>query len=115
MIQAVFAQTSLPGATDLVPSGWRVAAGFFAVMALLAILAWVLKRTTAARRAAGTMHVEKALSLGERRSLVIVTVEGRRLLLGTAPNHVSLVTELGAASFDKALSNATAAHQEPTR
>jgi flagellar biogenesis protein FliO len=41
------------------------------------------------------MSVESAVSLGERRSLVIVTVEGRRLLLGVAPNSVSLVTELG--------------------
>ena len=113
MIQAVIAQASLPGATNLVPSAWRVAAGFFAVLALLALLAWVLKRATTGRRAAGTMHVETALSLGERRSLVVVTVEGRRLLLGTAPNYVSLVTELGPASFDKAMAQATAASQEP--
>jgi flagellar biogenesis protein FliO len=31
------------------------------------------------------MSVETALSLGERRSLVVVTVENRRLLLGLAP------------------------------
>ena len=106
-MQSVIAQATLPGATDLVPSAWRMAAGFFVVLALLALCAWLLKRTVAARRAAGSMHVETALSLGERRSLVIVTVEGRRLLLGTAPNYVSLVTELGAASFDKALATAT--------
>ena len=107
MIDVVVAQGTLPGATSLVPDAWRMAAGFFVVLALLALGSWVLKRTVAARRASGSMHVETALSLGERRSLVIVTVEGRRLLLGTAPNHVSLVTELGAASFDKALSTAT--------
>lgn len=112
-MQEVIAQATLPGAADLVPSTWRVAAGFFVVLALLALLAWVLKRATVGRRAAGTMHVETALSLGERKSLVIVTVEGRRLLLGTAPNHVSLVAELGPASFDKALATATAASQEP--
>jgi flagellar biogenesis protein FliO len=35
--------------------------------------------------------------LGERRSLVVVSVEGRRLLLGLTPAQVSLVTELAAA------------------
>jgi flagellar protein FliO/FliZ len=90
-----------------------MAAGFFVVLALLAVLAWVLKRTAASRKAAGQMNVETALSLGERRSLVIVSVEGRRLLVGLAPNHVSLVTELGAASFDKALASASQSATEP--
>lgn len=112
MIDVVVAQGTLPGATSLVPDAWRMAAGFFVVLALLALCAWVLKRTVAARRAAGSMHVETALSLGERRSLVIVTVEGRRLLLGTAPNYVSLVTELGAASFDKALATAAGTQEK---
>ena len=41
-------------------------------------------------------------------SLVVVTVEGRRLLLGLAPNHVSLVTELQReGTFDQALTQAT--------
>ncbi len=39
-------------------------------------------------------RVETAVPLGERRSLVIVAVEGRRLLLGLTPAQVSLVTEL---------------------
>ena len=112
MIEAIVAQGTLPGAPSLVPDAWRMAAGFFVVLALLALCAWVLKRTVAARRAAGSMHVETALSLGERRSLVIVTVEGRRLLLGTAPNYVSLVTELGTASFGNALSTATAKQEQ---
>jgi flagellar biogenesis protein FliO len=39
--------------------------------------------------------VETAVSLGDRRSLVIVSVEGRRLLLGLTPGQIALVTELG--------------------
>jgi flagellar biogenesis protein FliO len=38
--------------------------------------------------------VETAVALGERRSLVIVSVEGRRLLLGLTPTTMQLVTEL---------------------
>jgi flagellar biogenesis protein FliO len=51
-----------------------------------------------------------AVPLGERRSLVVVTVEGRRLLLGLTPTQVSLVTELTAApakSFESVLDEST--------
>lgn len=107
MTPFVLAQTVLPGTpTDIVPSAWKMTAAFLVVLALLAVLAWMMRRLWSARRASGSMHVETALSLGERRSLVVVTVEGRRLLVGLAPNHVSLVTELGARPFDQALSAA---------
>jgi flagellar protein FliO/FliZ len=89
------------GATGVDPTGagalgLRSLAATLVVVALLAAAAWALRRTVEARRARTGMAVESAVSLGERRSLVIVSVEGRRLLLGVAPNSVSLVTELGA-------------------
>ncbi len=68
-----------------------------AVLALLAAALWLLRRTmlrTGGR--AASMRVEGSLALGERRSLIIVDVEGRRLLVGLAPGHVGLVTELQA-------------------
>ena len=64
------------------------------VVALLGATVWALRTTAAKRRSRQSLAVESAVSLGERRSLVIVTVEGRRLLLGVAPGNVSLVTEL---------------------
>ncbi|GMV23365.1 MAG: flagellar biosynthetic protein FliO [Vicinamibacterales bacterium] len=70
-----------------------------AVLALLAAALWLLRRTmsrTGGR--AASMRVEGSLALGERRSLVIVDVEGRRLLVGLAPGHVALVTELQASA-----------------
>ncbi len=72
------------------------------VLTLLAALAWFLRKTAGARRARQPVAVETAVSLGERRSLVIVAVEGRRLLLGLTPTNVSLVTELHA-TFGTAL------------
>jgi flagellar protein FliO/FliZ len=66
------------------------------VIALLAAAAWFLRKTAGARRSRQAVAVETAVSLGERRSLVIVSVEGRRLLLGLTPASVSLVTELQA-------------------
>ena len=67
------------------------------VLGLVGGAAWLARRGTFRRFAGnGAIVVETAVTLGERRSLVIVVVEGRRLLLGLTPTHMSLVTELGA-------------------
>jgi flagellar biogenesis protein FliO len=66
------------------------------VLALVAGAAYALRSGAFGRRGgSGSIVVETAVTLGERRSLVIVTVEGRRLLLGLTPTTMSLVTELG--------------------
>jgi len=72
------------------------------VLALVGALAWLARRGAfATLRKAGAVKVETAVPLGERRSLVIVAVEGRRLLIGLTPSSISMVTELGAApSFE---------------
>jgi flagellar protein FliO/FliZ len=68
------------------------------VLALLGGTLWLLRKGLSRQNGAGAaMSVESSLSLGERRSLVVVRVEGRRLLMGVAPGQVRLVTELGAA------------------
>jgi flagellar protein FliO/FliZ len=93
---------------ELFPSVLRMVAACAVVIGLLAATLWLLKRGAGIRRGSRGMSVEAALPLGERRSLAIVTIEGRRLLLGLAPNHVSLVTELSAVgAFDEAVSRAT--------
>ena len=70
------------------------------VVALLGAAAWALTRTNTMRRSQVPIVVETAVALGERRSLVVVSVEGRRLLLGLTPQNVSLVTELKANSSE---------------
>jgi flagellar protein FliO/FliZ len=67
------------------------------VLGLVGALAWLTRRGAFAslRRGAKVISVETAVPLGERRSLVIVAVEGRRILLGLTPGQISLVTELG--------------------
>lgn len=68
------------------------------VLVLLGGLAWLARRGVFRRfQARGrAIVVESAVSLGDRRSLVVVAVEGRRLLLGLSPANVALVTELQA-------------------
>ena len=83
------------------------------VLALVGALAWVARRGAFGRLGArGPVSVETAVPLGERRSLVVVVVEGRRLLLGLTPASVSLVTELqppapaaAGTPFERALEN----------
>ena len=65
------------------------------VLALVGALAFVARRGAFGRLSArGPIAIETAVPLGERRSLVVVAVEGRRLLLGLTPASVTLVTEL---------------------
>jgi flagellar biosynthetic protein FliO len=66
------------------------------VLGLVAALAWLVRRGPLAQLVSKgkPVVVETAIPLGERRSLVIVTVEGRRLLLGMTQTSISLVTEL---------------------
>lgn len=75
------------------------------VLALFAGLTWMLKRGRLGARGREGIAIETACSIGERRSLVIVGVEGRRLLLGVTPGQVSLLTELAppAAPFTQVL------------
>jgi flagellar protein FliO/FliZ len=88
-----------------------LALGF--VLALLAATVWALRASAAGRRAGQGLAVESALSLGDKRSLVIVKVEGRRLLVGVAPGGVSLVTELHA-PFGDALAQSLQKHEQPS-
>ena len=94
-IPLVIAQVTGP---ELVPPVWRTMLGLVVVLGLLLALAWLLRRGVVAKRSSGTLTVETALPLGDRRSLVIVAVEGRRLLLGLSSSQVSLVAELRAAA-----------------
>jgi flagellar biogenesis protein FliO len=93
-------------AVQAAPAAVPVESGLDAVRALVALITvmvvlvgflWLLKRGTFAATSRGGrrgLAIEAVLSLGERRSLVIVGVEGRRLLLGLSPAQVTLVAEL---------------------
>ncbi len=75
-------------------SGFRMLLASVIVLGLLGLWAWLMRRGTFKRSQQGAVSIETAVPLGERRSLVIVSIEGRRLLLGLTPTNVSLVTSL---------------------
>lgn len=116
MIAWMIAQTDAVSAVGpaVVPSLWRTFGALAVVLALIGVSAWVLRRSVLAKRSGKGLGIESVLALGDRRSLVVVSVEGRRLLLGLAPNAVSLVTELDrTASFDQTLTQAGAPPARP--
>lgn len=70
-----------------------------AVLALLALFVWALRRGSlrlSALAPKGVIAIETATSLGDRRSIAIVGVEGRRLLIGLTPTTISLLGDLTA-------------------
>jgi flagellar protein FliO/FliZ len=85
--------------------GLRAILAVVIVLALAGALAILARRGAfaALRSRSRGMVVETALPLGERRSLVIVDVEGRRLLLGLTPTAISFVTELERHPFSSEL------------
>lgn len=99
-------QEGIPFAADPTPVGTRALLTAFIVVALLAALAYYLRRGWPVSRLRQAITVETAVSLGDRRSLVVVAVENRRLLLGMTQQQVSLITELGpgdGAAFQQSL------------
>lgn len=65
------------------------------VLALVGALAWAARRGgLGSLKRRGPLAIETAVPLGDRRSLVIVSVEGRRLLIGLTPAQISMVAEL---------------------
>jgi flagellar biogenesis protein FliO len=80
----------------------RSFASLLFVIGLLLCFVWAMRRGVF-RKAGGSrasIVVETAVSLGERRSVVIVAVEGRRLLLGLATGGVSLLADLAPVKTD---------------
>ena len=95
MIALVLAlQDNIPFAGDPTPVGGRAVVAAVLVVGLVAALAWTLRRGLPAARGRQGITVETAVSLGDRRSLVIVSVENRRLLIGMTQQQIALVTEL---------------------
>ena len=69
------------------------------VLGLVGALAYVARRGGfGALNKRGPVTVETAVPLGDRRQLVIVSVEGRRLLLGLTTATVSMLVELNPAA-----------------
>ncbi len=84
--------TGMVGAADAL----QVIVGLLLVLLFIAVLAWIYRRS-GGLRAGGSplLRVMGTLPLGTRERLVLVRVNGVRLLLGVAPGRVSTLYVLG--------------------
>lgn len=76
----------------------RTVLSFAAVLTLLALFVWALRRGTlrlSSFAPRGIITIETATAMGDRRQLAIVAVEGRRVLIGLTPTTISFLTDLG--------------------
>ena len=77
------------------PSIWPALTAFAAVIALIPISLWLLKRLQSHRTGgARSITVSGGLSLGPRERLVIIESQGRRWMLGVTSQSISLIAEL---------------------
>ena len=74
----------------------RLFLGLGTVLGLLLLGAWLLKRLskTGFRRQGGQLRIVSSLSVGNRARILLVDVEGARLLLGSGPQRVELIARL---------------------
>ena len=96
---------------------WRSLFAIVVVFGLLGALAWAARRGRLGflGRQPSHVRVEATVPLGDRRSLMVVAIEGRRLLLGLTPAQVSFVTELAATPpFAAALARAGQGSADPS-
>ncbi len=77
------------------PSIWPALTAFAAVIALIPISLWLLKRLQSHRTGgARSITVSGGLSLGPRERIVIIESQGRRWMLGVTSQSISLIAEL---------------------
>lgn len=70
--------------------------GIVSVFAVLAVASWLLRRYQP-RVGRGLIRIESCLSLGGKEKLMVVQVQGRRLLLGVSSAGINLLRDLESA------------------
>lgn len=92
----------------------QVFVGLGIVLALIALAAWASRRLNTFRpQGANHIRVLEGLSLGAREKLLLVQVDGTRVLLGMSPGRIQALhafpAEQRAARFDEVLADAGSA------
>ncbi|MCB1784827.1 MAG: flagellar biosynthetic protein FliO [Chromatiaceae bacterium] len=97
-VSSRLAETPLSSA-NLIDTGL----GLVVVLAVMLALAWLVKRFVHTPGIAkGHVQVLGGVSLGAREKAVLLSVEGRRLLVGVAPGRVQTLLLLGDTEPDEA-------------
>ncbi len=79
--------------------------GLMAVLGIIFVLAWLSKRFNIATPGGNSnMRLVSAMSVGQKEKLLLVEVEGEKLLLGVTPHQISRLKEYGKVVDSESLS-----------
>lgn len=72
--------------------------GLAAVLGIIFLLAWISKRfNIGTPGGSSNMRMISAMSVGQKEKIILVEVEGEKLLLGVTPHQISRLKEFGKA------------------
>ena len=88
------------------PSVWPALAAFAAVVALIPIALWVLKRLqSGSAGSTRSITMMGGLTLGPRERIAIIETQGRRWMIGVTGQSISMLAELDASQSSDGRAN----------
>lgn len=88
----VTSSSSVADGVSVLPALAQVGATLLFVIALIVISAWCVKRFNfRGLSQRGPIKIESALALGQKEKMLVVNVEGKRLLIGVTAHNISVL------------------------
>lgn len=98
---AVSTEVAAPAAKPVDKAGLATSAGIvrwvlstFAVLAVIILLAYILKKSRLVKVKNAQLQVESLLSLGPKERVVLLQAQGRQLLLGVTAQQITMLCDL---------------------
>ena len=92
----------------------QVILGLFLVLGMIMAAAWVARRLQAIRpQGSGHIRIIEGLAVGTRDKLLLIEVDGERVLLGMSPGRIATLHTLGATNAPKFEDALRSAGREP--
>jgi flagellar biosynthetic protein FliO len=84
---------------------WQMALGLLLVLAVIFLLAWLMRRVTGIQGSKQHIKILSAVNVGTRERAVLVEVAGEQLLLGVASGQVNLLHKITSPVTDDSTAN----------
>ena len=87
-------QTQMLSPSPISNSIWQMALGLGVVLAVILVLAWLMRRVSGVQNSKAHIKILSAVNVGAKERAVLVEVGNDQLLLGVASGQVSLLHKL---------------------
>ena len=98
-------KNSLLNNSSIGSSVWQMALGLLLVLAVIFLLAWLMRRVTGIQGSKQHIKILSAVNVGTRERAVLVEVAGEQLLLGVASGQVNLLHKIASPVVDDSTAN----------